>query len=212
MTFLFKKKDKDSNEINKSSQSIGKPTTQQWVPIDDVVDNTIRRKDGYYVGAVKIQPLNINLYPLEEQHRIIKQLSEVLSGIDYNYVFYSIDRPVDLDGYIQELEIKKTEEKDLIKKRILEEDLRFAAAMASEGDALDRYFYILHSIKKDTNSDKQIAYKRSLEFASELNSIGLYSHACSDHELRELLFIYFNPSHATFEKTPDGGPILPPLF
>lgn len=208
---MFKsKKNKESKDSQQKQQ--GTPTTQAWVPIEDVFNNTIKRKDGYLVGAVRLQPININLYPDDEQTRIIRQLAEVLNGMDYNYVFYSIDRPVDLDGYVNGLEVQKTEEKDLVRKRILEEDIRFAATMASTGDALDRYFYVLHYLKPENKNDEQVIYKRSVEIAGELSSIGLLSHPCTDHELRELQFIYFNPVQAAYEKVPTEGPNLPPIF
>lgn len=207
-----KKKKKKENPTPSQKAHQGKPTTQDWVPIKDITDNSILRKDDFLVGAVRVQPLNMDLLPDEEQHRIIKQLAGVLNGIDYNYVFYSIDRPVDLDGYINGLEMQKNKEQDLVRKRILEEDIRFAATMASEGDALDRYYFILHSLKPDNKYDQQVSYKRSVELSAELSSIGLTSHACSDHELRELQFIYFNPIQAAYERTPEGGMQLPPFL
>jgi len=208
---LFKSK-KEKQVTKKQQRNSGKPTTQEWVPVKDVDNNVIHRKDKYLVGAVKVQPINLSLYPEDEKERIVRQLAEVMNGLDYDYLFYTIDRPVDLDAYINNLDLMKSEENDLKKKRILEEDIKFAATMASEGDALDLYFYVIHSIKKEKSVDESVLNKRSLELASELDSIGLFAHPCLDHELRELLFIFFNPIQAAYEKVPFAGPYMPPIY
>lgn len=208
--FVNKIKNKDKT-VNTSMADIT-PTAQGWIPVVDITNNHLKRKDDVNVGIIKIEPINFLLLSDSEQKRIIKALSEVMNGLDYSYDFFSIPIPVDLDGFILDLENKKQDESDFIKRKILEEDIRDAAIMASEGEAIDRNYYLLHQYKEDVANDENILLKRSQELEEELTSIGLISQISNDQKIRDLLFNFLNPVQSAYERGPKEGPYLPSIY
>jgi hypothetical protein len=192
----------------------GSVSTQEWIPIKDVYNGFIHRKDGALVCAIRVQPKNIRLLSKDEAIRLVKLLMEVLNGIDYSYQIITIPRPVDLDAYIAELQSLKSNEENPIKNRLLGNYISQAASVAVSGEALDRLFYIL--IDEFPGNKKQktelILHQRASELVSNLMSADLMSHLCSDDELRELLFIFTNLSQAAYERAPKDNVLLPPIF
>lgn len=181
-----------------------KNTSQDWLPIQDVHNSMIHRKDGYLLAAIMVSPVNIHLLTDVEKGRLIKSLEEVLNGIDDPFQIISIARPVDLDAYISELNSMKSDAQDQIKQRLLAGYMNHAAQMATSGEALERHFYILldQAPSKNQQIDISTLMTRSKELATSLSGSGLSAHVCNDVELRDLLFIFTNPNQAAYERAP----------
>lgn len=207
---------KNASRGGSSAAAKGPPSTQGWFPIQDISNGFIHRRDGQLVAAVKVTPVNIFLLTETERVRKIKLLEEVLNGIDYRYQIVSIARPVDLDTYINRLGEMKNEETNRIKIRLLTGYMKHAAAMATSGEALIREFYMLlvqpQSNLKKPKLDEQILYRRAQELATNLSSSDLLSYVCSDEELRDLEFVFFNSSHAAHERAPLTNFSLPATY
>ncbi|WP_274655579.1 hypothetical protein [Paenibacillus humicola] len=190
-------------------------STQAWFPIQDIHGGLIHRKDGAHVAAIRVTPVNIFLLTEMERIRKIKLLEEVLNGIEMRYQIMSIARPVDLDAFIHRLSERKQNEMNRIKARLLTDYMAQAAAMSMNGKALEREFYVLidrQNTNRKNNMDQQMVYERVRELASLLNDAELPSHVCSDDELRELLFIFCNHSHAAYERSPQSNIGLSPIY
>lgn len=208
---LFKGK---KNKSSENRSYINEPTTQDWIPVQDVYNDLMYRKDNAIVGVIRVEPINLNLYSDVEQKRIVKSLADILNGFDYPYEWLSIPRPVDLDAYIADLELKKMNENDFVKRQILEEDRAHAATMASEGDAIERQFYFIHFVpltSKIRSQDEEVCHKRSIDLATDLTNMGLKSKVSKDQDLRELLFIFNNPVQAAYERAPFLNYQYPPI-
>lgn len=191
------------------------PTVQEWMPIADVNKSLIIRKDGHAVAAIRVQPVNIDLLSAKERVNKARQLEEVLNAIDYEYQIMSIPKPVDLDGFIAELAEKRKRTEDAIKQKLLTFYMREAAEKAASGEAIERHFYILNDVQatgKKKNQQMLLLIDRSKELALRLSGADLVSHVCDDDELRDLLFIFFNPNHAAYERAPETAIVLPSLF
>ena len=190
------------------------PSTQSWIPIRDIRNSLIYRKDNGIVSAIRVHPVNINLLSDKEKMRKVKRLEEGLNGIDYIYQILSIAKPVDLDAYILKLETLKAETDSILKKKLLSMYSRQAAAKATSGEALERHFYILidYMLGKKPQLDEQVLLQRATTLASSMSSAELFSSVCTDNELRTLQFIFSNPAHSSFERAPVDDLFLPPVF
>lgn len=211
------KKAPESTKVpeKKASDAAAKqsPSTQEWIPFKDIRNNLLFRKDNSIVAFVRVQPVNLNLLSVKERKRKVKQLEEVLNGIDYNYQIYSIPKPVDLDAYIMKLENLRSDTEDVTKKRLLGIYIKQAVAKATGGEAVERQFYILidHKLTKKPQLDEQVVLQRATELASNLSSAELLSHVCNDAEIRTLQFLFFNSAQAAFERAPLQNVYFPPM-
>lgn len=199
---LFKKKDKQSNS---STLLPGQQSTQAWLPLYDINNRLIYRRDKHIVAGVRVEPINIHLLSEKEQDAKIRALHEVLNGIDYEYEVYINARPVDLDGYIVTLTDRQRNEENFLKKRLLDGYIRQAAMLATGGEALERefYYFISQPIGKKANLAENELLARGTELAANLTSAGLTSNLCTDQELRDVLFIFTNPQQAAYERAPN---------
>lgn len=220
---LFKKKDNNQGEQKKPASpapasSPGKkneqPSTQSWFPIRDINNNLLYRKDGHVVAAIRVQPVNINLLSKNEKRRKIKQLEEVLNGIDYSYQIESIAKPVDLDGFISDLEGLRQQSDSMLKMKLLMDYKNQAIAKATSGEALERHFYILLSEKlgKRPEIDIQVVLSRATQLAAAMTGAELISHVCTDNEQQELQFIFSHSTQAAYERAPLTKEIFPPIL
>jgi hypothetical protein len=188
-------------------------STQMWLPINDIRNGLVYRKDGYILAAVRIQPININLLSVKERKRKVKQLEGVLNGIDYQYQIFCIGKPVDLDSYIVELETLRADTDSILKKRLLGIYSRQAVAKATSGEAIERHFYMIidQKLSKKPQLDEQVLLQRAVELASNMSSAELLGSVCSEIELRTLNFIFTTPAQSSYERAPTNAIFLPPI-
>lgn len=210
---LKKVKDKVKKKPKEQHQAeIKQKTAQEWLPVRDIQDLLLYRRDKQIVVVLEVTPVNISLLSTNEKKRIIAALHEVLNGLQEPVQWLSIGRSVDLDGYIIGLEQKAAETPDFVRKRLLKGYIRQAAEMASGGDTLERKFYILLSQKAGKHSEEELL-NRAREMAGNLGATGLNAELCSSQKIIELLFTFFQPAQAAFERAPDhAGPYMPPVL
>ena len=214
MRFGFKIKGGSENKKNKLTAReetfTREPSTRDWLPIDDVSGSVIKRRDGCLVAVLKVEPLNVDLKSVREKKRIIKTVHEVFNGQREVFQIMSIGRPVDLDGYLQELEVM-VGKADAKRKRHLREYVRHVAGIVTGGEALEHRYYVLLSQEPDSQARDELL-KRSYEMAAGLKTSGLKVDLCQEREIIDLLFSFMHPAQAAFERAPIfSGPDLSPV-
>lgn len=203
------KRDKKNKE--KVKVEIRQKTAQDWLPVADVYNSLLYRKDKHLVAILKVEPINISLLSDNEKKRIIAALHEVFNGIQEQIQIISIGRSVDLDGYIAGMEQTAQETQDFSRKKLLRGYIRQAAEMAAGGDTLERRFYILLSQKQGKYAEEELK-NRARELAGNIASTGLGVELCSDKLIIDLLFAFHQPGQSAFERAPDhSGPYMPTI-
>ncbi len=203
------KRDKKNKE--KIKVEIKQKTAQDWLPVADVYNSLLYRKDKHLVAILKVEPINISLLSDNEKKRIIAALHEVFNGIQEQIQIISIGRSVDLDGYIAGMEQTAQETQNFSRKKLLRGYIRQAAEMAAGGDTLERRFYILLSQKQGKYAEEELK-NRARELAGNVASAGLSAELCSDKLIIDLLFAFHQPGQSAFERAPDhNGPYMPTI-
>ncbi len=212
LTKLKNKVKKKQAKINQAQQSeIKQKSAQEWLPVRDIQNSLLYRKDKHLVAVLKIEPVNISLLSDNETKRIIAAMHEVINGLQEPAQWLSIGRSVDLDGYIAGLERKAQENQDFGRKKLLKGYIRQAAEMASGGDTLERRFYILLSQKQGKHAEDELL-NRARELAGNISGTGLSTELCVGKQIIDLLFTFHQPGQAAFERAPDfAGPYMPPI-
>ncbi|OPX88211.1 MAG: hypothetical protein A4E53_02103 [Pelotomaculum sp. PtaB.Bin104] len=194
----------------RGEMSSGELAAQDWLPFYDVSDGVLKRRDGWLVSALKVEPLNIDLKSASEKKRIIRTVHEAFNGLWEAFQIICVGRPVDLDAYLQDLE-DKVEKADSRRKKHLREYIRHVAGIVTGGEALEHRHYILLSQEPDTQAREELL-KRSYEMAGDLKKSGLKVSLCTDVEIIDLLFTFTHPAQAAYEHAPSfSRPKVPPL-
>jgi hypothetical protein len=201
----FKRKPRP--DTAQAQAQIEKKSVQDWLPFKDVAGGAIHRRDGSMVAVLRVDPLNISLKSEGEKQRLISAVHEAINGQREPIQIICLPRALDLDSYLASLNDSLKNTTDNLKRRLLAEYIRYVAGLVTEGDVLDRRYYILLEQKPGAgkrHNQREELQKRCYEFAGNLGASGLLVRTCGDPEIIDLLFSFLTPRQAAYESAPDG--------
>lgn len=204
------KKATDSKKIQSpintlSGTTTNFPSVQAWLPFYDVNNNFIWLRQNKLVTAISIEPVNLDLYSTVEEKRIIHSLFEVVNSLDVHWIIHSQQRPVNLDAYITSQEEMRDQETNFTRRRILDSSIRNASKIASSGESIDVFYYLIlfsQLIEKQHRLNAEELAAKATEISLNLSASVQESHVCDDQELRDILFSFLNPSQSSYERAP----------
>lgn len=93
--------------------------------VEDIEEDLIKFKGGYYAGVLKIEPMEFFLLREEVQDRLISAFSVIYKNLSLGQKIslVKLDRPIFLDGFVQELKdridlnVEETERSKILKIR-----------------------------------------------------------------------------------------------
>lgn len=183
-------------------------SVQSWLPIEDIDDYTMIRRDKYVVTGIRVNPANIDLLSPRERKALVQNLREIVNGQATHYQFFCVGRPVDLDGYIAHLEQIKANTQNPIRKKIVSSQIRQAAQTAISGEALETMFFILFA-----SLNKSELLENTKQILIEMKEKGLNGYILDHKELMDMNFVFTHPVIAAFERVPDNAKeFIPPTL
>lgn len=201
MGFLKKEKAKKSKvSPEEVLQQKRETTAQQWIPIADIQNNIIYRKDDHIVGMIRIIPQNIDLLSDNERKRIIGALAEGFNGEREPFQIYCIPRPVDLNDYIDNLNNMAKSQTNFEKKQLLKGFINQAVEMATSEGGKEQRFYIIISKKHEGKAEEELI-NRLNNFIAIYNNAEMSAHICNDDELLDLLELFAHPLQSSVERS-----------
>ncbi len=120
------------------------PTTQDWLPIQNILDGILTRADGTLVAGLIIQPMNLSLMAASEQHRVVGGFRAAIDRLTTAWQMISVFRPVDLQAYRQSLAAQADRLPQGLRRQVLNEYQRWILTQA-QGQAVERQHAILVS-------------------------------------------------------------------
>lgn len=206
----FKKQNKTSVPEEVTIQQLREKTAQQWIPIADIDNGIVYRKDNILVGLLRIQPENLELLSDNEQRRKIEPLANGINGENEGFQIFCIGRPVDLNNYLEWMQDKAKLEQDFTRKMVLKGYIQQASQMASSGETTERRFYLIIT-KPAANKAELELLTRLKDFQIKFTQADLTTHLCTEDEIMDVLSLFANPVQAAYERTElryDFPPIL----
>lgn len=209
----FKKGAVSKDSSNKKAKNINR-TIRDWFPIEDINNSIMYRKDGYLVSALRIEPVNTSLMSKSEEISRIELLGEVLSGIDIDYQFLFLPKPIDMDKFINYLEDLKKQETDDLFRLILNDEIQNATEKQISGEIMERLYYMLiaQPAGKNIRQSELEIISRIKDIVNLLYAARLEASICKDDELRNIQFLFFNQKHAAIERAPERDYLYPPIY
>ena len=120
------------------------PTTQDWLPIANILDGILTRTDGMLVAGLLVQPMNLSLMSDAEQHRVVTAFRSAIDRLTTPWQMISVFRPVDLAAYRQSLAAQADQLPQGIRRQVLQEYQRWILGQA-QGQAVERQHALLIS-------------------------------------------------------------------
>lgn len=176
-------------------------TTQQWLPVADLHDGFLFRPDGGVVAGVAIRPPALGLKSQAEQGQLVQGLQVALDGTGCPVQILTLPRPIDLDRYLADLDVRLQDTPNGDRRRVLGDYLRWVAGLVRQGEAVERRSYVLLSRSgPDAVAEHRTTLRALLDDLSRLR--GVEAAALTDADWRQLLFLAFHGQRAAFEPAP----------
>ncbi len=209
-------------------------TTQQFVPIGEIKDNTVVMRDGSMRAVLAVASINFGLKSDDEQNATISAYRQFLNTLDFPLQIVIQSRKLDIDEYLERLgKAEKEQTNELLRLQI--KDYRaFVKELVQLGEIMSKRFYVVipYNAASDKNKsfwsrlfevfqvgplirlkdDRFRRHKGALDqrighVQSALASAGLKSEVLDTQALIELYYQVYNPDVSTKEKLGDVGKI-----
>ena len=180
------------------------PAVQDWLPVRDVRGGLILRSDGTAVAVVRVEPAPFALLSDADRERRIAAVHEAIQGLPGPAQIVVTSRPIDLDGYLLDLE-RRIAEAEGARRSLLRGYLGYVRGLAAGGEATERRFHVL-LVGEAGRADGEAVLQRASELAAALARADLAAHVCDDCEVTGLLFAFLHPARAGTESADEPAP------
>lgn len=104
---------------------------QELLNVIDIKGNFLYTRDNYVFTYIRISPINLQLWAEDELKEKLLSYTAEYSSEDTCFSFYSISRPIELEGVITNYERILRKSQDSIQKRIISNTLNYLQSMSS---------------------------------------------------------------------------------
>lgn len=215
---------------NKLAKGRISTSTQQYLDIAEIRDNTLIMKDGTMRAVLMVSSINFALKSEDEQNAIVSAYVGFLNNIDFPMQITIQSRELDIENYIISLKQKEKEQTNELLKVQIHEYIQYVLELISMGKIMTKRFYItipmnpltdarkgffpslfetfkplnLVKMKRELFLRRRQALTRRVEnVMSGLGSIGLNAAEIDTQGLIELFYNTYNPSTSQNEKMVD---------
>jgi hypothetical protein len=213
-----------NNLPNSDNQS----STQQYVPISEIHDNTVVMKDGSLRAVLMVSSLNFALKKEDERDAIIYGYQSFLNYLDFNIQILTQTRKLDLTNYLKKTGEQISNIENPLLQQQAESYLEFVYALLKYANVMDKIFYIVvpshsnilqSSLNLIKNKDSASSQGNFVEHAKTLNqrvsvvstllsNLGLKSSLLNTEQLIELYYNTYNPDTSQNQKLPPLEEVL----
>ncbi len=169
--------------------------TENWLPVKNIANGMIELDNKEFVTGVKVIPRNIFILEQNLQNNIIVALKNFYNGINFEFWIMSVDRTVDISGYLANLQILYNQTQSNYARKIINQDIEKANEFMND-NITDIEYYILF---KDKNVET--LQKRIKSIIIGLSGCGLNSVGVSNDDLRVVLDSFLNGGVSTEYRT-----------
>jgi len=215
---------------NKLSRKKIGPSTQQYLNIAEIKENTVILRDGTLRSVLLVSSINFSLKSEEEQEAIVGSYVGFLNNIDFPLQIVIQSRELSIENYINRLKVREKEQTNELLKMQIAEYTQYVQELVDIGKIMGKRFYIV--IPYDPLSDRHKNFFTSVKEAltpvrlvkmkermfkqrreqltrrvdnvlAGLSSIGLSAVELDTQSLIELYYNTYNPVVSLNEKMTD---------
>ncbi|PIT94287.1 hypothetical protein COT98_04475 [Candidatus Falkowbacteria bacterium CG10_big_fil_rev_8_21_14_0_10_39_9] len=207
-------------EQNKMIRNKVAVSTQQYLDIAEIKDNTVIMRDGTLRAVLAISSINFSLKSEDEQNAVISAYVGFLNNISSMIQIVIQSRELNISSYLEYLSQREKEQTNKLLKIQTAEYIEYIKELISIGKIMNKRFYVVvpyspisdqrksfftsltEAFKPATSlklkESKFLKYKESLyrrvdSIGGALSSLGVDVHQMDTQELIELYYKTYNP-------------------
>ena len=120
-----------------------KAATQRFVPIRDIKDGVVIKRNGEMLMVLLASSVNFALKSLDEQKAILQQFQSFLNTLDFSLQIYVQSRKLNIEPYLEILSgMEDKQDNDLMKIQ-LKEYMQFIRSFTNDVDVMSKSFFIV---------------------------------------------------------------------
>lgn len=178
-------------KMNKKPQKTNSKYTEDWLPVKSIANGMIILDNNTRVTGVKIRPRNIFILDAITQDNVMVALKNFYNMIDFEFWLLSADRPVDIAGYLAQLQVLYNNTSNTAIRKLIVQDINKANNFM-DNNVSDTEYYILF---KDNNMES--IQKKLRTIITGLAQAGLVANQTSNDDLRVILENFLNGGMTT---------------
>lgn len=223
-------KDKKTEESVKKGKKVAAASTQTFLKIAEVRDNSLVLKNGGLRGVLKVSSINFNLKSEEEQNAIIYSYQGFLNTLEFPIQIIIRSKKLDIDDYLESLRDVGEKQANPLLQRQTFEYIEYISKLVEYADIMEKEFYVVvpqdpfraqklnifqkffqNMNPKDNFSElkrrRQEFTELKKKLASRVNTVkvglencGLQVEELETRQLVELFYESYNPNAARYQK------------
>lgn len=209
-----------------------KPSTQDFLEIEDIAEDVTILKDGSAAIVIETSAVNFGLLSEEEQDALIYAYASFLNSLSFPLQIVIISKRMDISSYIELVGAEEEKQANKILKERLRRYKEFILSIVKENKVLEKKFYLVIPFSSLELGIKSASFStpRKLPFSKDyiisrvktslfpkrdhllrqLGRIGLKGKQLTTQELVEFYYNIYNPT-LTGEKLSDISGYTKPL-
>lgn len=192
--------------------------SQQFVPIKEIRDGVVYLKSGGIRQLLIVSGVNFELKSEAEQNLILGGFQNFINSLDFSVQIFVHSRKVNVDNYLEKMDVRKKDEQNELLKIQIEEYVNFIRSFVDQNAIISKNFFVVVPYdpitapaaakgffglfgKGDSNEKKNITEKENLEqlhhrteqVIEGLNQTGIRAAVLENEEATELFYNLYNP-------------------
>lgn len=207
-------------EQNKMIRNKVAVSTQQYLDIAEIKDNTVIMRDGTLRAVLAVSSINFSLKSEDEQNAVISSYVGFLNNINSMIQIVIQSRELNISSYLEYLSKREKEQTNKLLKIQTAEYIEYIKELISIGKIMNKRFYVIvpyspisdqrksfftslaEAFKPATSLKlkeskflkfKEALYRRVDSVSGALSSLGVDVHQMDTQELIELYYKTYNP-------------------
>ncbi|HZJ41019.1 MAG TPA: hypothetical protein VFD16_02010 [Candidatus Saccharimonadales bacterium] len=138
-------------------------STQQYLDIAEIKDNTVVMKDGTLRAILLVSSINFALKSEDEQNAVISSYVRFLNNLSFSMQIVIQSRELDIDNYLEYLKDREKEQTNKLLKLQTADYIQYIKELTSLGRIMSKRFLV--TVPYDPLTDKRKGFFSSLKEA-----------------------------------------------
>jgi len=148
---------------NKAVKNKISTSTQEYLDIAEIKDNTVIMKDGTLRCVLLVSSINFALKSEDEQNAVIDSYVRFLNNLNFTLQIVVQSRELDINNYLEYLQGKEKEQTNKLLKAQTGEYIDYIKELTSLGKIMNKRFYVV--VPYDPSTDKHKSFFSSFKDA-----------------------------------------------
>jgi len=150
-----------------------KGTTQEHLPIEDIIDGIAILKDGSAASVLKVSSVNFDLLSEKEQSALIGAYGGILNSLNFPVQIIIKSESKDIGSYLKRLDEAENKQINPSLKEMIKKYRKFIEDLIKRNDVLSKSFYVVAKFSSTELGIKSVGKQSLIGLVKKSKDIGL---------------------------------------